>query len=80
MELRPLIYIRILFPLNVLRIDSQNLTKFCIHINIDKILLRIVTSDFLQNFDRVTALDLHQNFISAQYLENKLIDLYAHQY
>ena len=35
--LRPLIDVRISFPFNILRTNGQNLTKFCIHINIDKI-------------------------------------------
>ena len=29
--------VTISFPLNILRTNGQNLTKFCIHINIDKI-------------------------------------------
>ena len=37
---------------------------------------------FLQNFDRVMALDLRQKFVSAQYLQNKFTEchqiLYAH--
>ena len=44
------------------------------HINIDKILLGIVARHFSQNFDGVTALDWQQNFVSAQYLENKLTE------
>ena len=36
-ELRPLIDVRVSFLLNVLRTNGQNLSKFCIHINIDKI-------------------------------------------
>ena len=35
--LRPLIDLKISFPLNILRTKGQNLTKFCIHINIDSI-------------------------------------------
>ena len=37
-ELWPLIDFRISFPLNILRMN-QNLTKFCIHIHINKIQL-----------------------------------------
>ena len=41
-------------------------------------------SYFLQNFDGVVALDIRQNFVSAQYLENQLTEfyqiLYAHQH
>ena len=44
----------------------------------------IVARHFSQNFDGVTALDWRQNFVSAQYLENKLTEsdqiLYAHQH
>ena len=36
-ELQPLIDVRILFVLNILRMNGQNLAKFCIHINIDNI-------------------------------------------
>ena len=36
-ELRPLIDLKILFPLNILRTNGQNLTKLCIHINFDSI-------------------------------------------
>ena len=36
-ELRPFIDVRISFPLNILKMNGQNLTKFCMHINIDKI-------------------------------------------
>ena len=36
-ELRPLIDVRISFPLDILRMNGQNLIKFCIHIKIDKI-------------------------------------------
>ena len=36
-ELWPLIDVRNSFPLNILRTNWQNLTKFCMHINIDKI-------------------------------------------
>ena len=42
MELQPLIDIRNWFLLNILRKDEQNLTKFCIHIIIDKIYISIV--------------------------------------
>ena len=52
-----------------------NLTEFhqilfiCIHIH--KIYVGIVTHHFSHICNRVMALDLHQNFESAQYLENK---------
>ena len=36
-ELQPLIDVRNYFLLNILRMDRQNLTKFCIHIIMDKV-------------------------------------------
>ena len=45
-ELWPLIDVRISFPFNILRMNGQNLTKFCIHINIDKIYVGIVKLHF----------------------------------
>ena len=36
-ELQPIIDVIILFPLNILKMNEQNLTKFCMHINIDNI-------------------------------------------
>ena len=36
-QLLPLIDVRISFPLNILRTNGQNPTKFCMRINIDKI-------------------------------------------
>ena len=36
-ELRPFIDVRILFLLNILKMNGQNLTKLCMHINIDNI-------------------------------------------
>ena len=54
------------------------------HINIEKTKLGIVTHHFLQNFNRVMALDTRQNFVSAQYFENELTEsdqnLYAHKH
>ena len=41
-ELRPLKDVRNWFLLNILRMDGQNLTKFCIHNIIDKIYIDIV--------------------------------------
>ena len=41
-ELQPLIYVRNCLLLNTLRMDGQNLTKFCIHITIDKVWVGIV--------------------------------------
>ena len=61
----------ILFPLNILRNTLKNLTKFCM-CNIDMIYLGIVTHNFWNICNRVTALDLCRNFFAAQYLENYL--------
>ena len=60
-ELQPLIYVRNCFLLNTLRMDGQNLTKFCIHITIDKVWVGIVFF-FLHFCNRATALDLYQNW------------------
>ena len=56
-EVQPLIDFRILFLLNILRMNGLNLTKFCIHIIIDKIYVRIVKHHFSQICKGVTALD-----------------------
>ena len=42
----PLLDIKSSFPLNILRMNGQNVTKFCIHINIDNILVGIVKHNF----------------------------------
>ena len=47
-ELRPLIDVRMLFLLNIFRKNKQTETKFCIHIIIDKINVRIVNLCFSQ--------------------------------
>ena len=49
-----------LFLLNTLRMDGQNLTKFCIHITIDKVWVGIVF--FFHFCNRPTALDLYRNW------------------
>ena len=56
-ELQPLINVRNLFLLNILRMDGQKLTKFCIHIIIDKIYVAIVRRHFSQICKRVSALE-----------------------
>ena len=69
-ELRPLINVSNWFLLNILRMDGQNLTKFCIHIIIDKIYVATVKGHFSQICKGVTALDWCQKLVFAQYLEN----------
>ena len=71
-ELWPLIYAKISFPLNILRTNGQNFTKFYICIHNDKIYIGIVTRHISHICTRVMALDLRKNFVSTQYLENKL--------
>ena len=71
-ELRPLIDVRIMFLLNILKTNRPIKTKFCIHIIIDKIYVVIVNSCFSQICNRVTALDSCQNLGFTQYLENEL--------
>ena len=56
-ELRPLIDVRICFLLNILRMNRQIETKFCIHIIIDKINISLVNLCFSQICNRVTTLD-----------------------
>ena len=56
--------------LNILRMDGQNFTKFCIHIIIDKVYVAIVKRHFAQICNWVTALDWCQKLVFAQYLEN----------
>ena len=56
-ELQPLIDARISFPLNILRTNGQNLTKFCMHIYVDNIYVGIVKRQILQICNRVMALD-----------------------
>ena len=51
--------------------NGQNLTKFCIHIIIDKIYVGIINHHFLQICNRVTAIIFFIIFVSAQYLENQ---------
>ena len=52
----------------------REIMKFYICIYNDKIYVGIVTHNFLHICTRVMALDLLQNFVSAQYLENKWTD------
>ena len=61
-ELQPLINVRNWFLLNILRMDGQNLTTFCIHMIISKIYINIVKHHFSQMLNRVTALDFSQMF------------------
>ena len=63
MELQPLIDVRNIFLLSILRMDGQNLTKFCIHIIIDKIYVGKVKSHFSQICNGVMALDWCQKLV-----------------
>ena len=62
--------------------DGQNLTKFCIHIIIDKIYVGKVKSHFSQICNGVMALDWCQKLVFAQYLDNEYTEfnqiLYIH--
>ena len=51
------------FFFNILRMNGQNLTKFCIHIIIDKIYVGIVNRHFSQICNRFTALAWRQNSV-----------------
>ena len=48
-ELRPLTDVRIKFLLNILKTNRPIMTKFCIHIIIDKIYVVIIKSLFFPN-------------------------------
>ena len=50
--------VTISFPLNILRTNGHNLTKFCIHINIDSIYVGIVKRQISQICNRVSMLGL----------------------
>ena len=58
-----LIGVRIQFLFNIFGMNGQNVTKFCIHIIIDKIYVCSVNRHFSQIYKRVTALDLRQNLV-----------------
>ena len=51
-ELRPLNDVRIQFLFNILKLNGQNLIKFCIHIIIDKIYVGIVNCHFFANLQQ----------------------------
>ena len=61
--------------------NGQSLTKFCIHISIDKIYIGIVKRHFSQICNRVTALDRLQNLFLLNILRmngRNLIKFYMH--
>ena len=70
-ELQPLNDIRILFLLNILRMNEWILTKVYICTDFDNIELGIVKHSFSSIHYRVMALVWFQNFISTQYLEGE---------
>ena len=67
----PLIDVRIQSLFNILRMNGQNLTKFCIQIIIDKIYVVIVNGHFSQICNRVTALAICQNSVFFNILRTK---------
>ena len=69
LELWPLIYSKISFPLNILRTNGQILTKLYITIYTNKIYIGIVSCHFKQFCKRVMALDLCQNYVTTKYPE-----------
>ena len=85
-ELLPFIYVTISFPLDILRKAGQNMTNMTNFVCTSTLTIPSLglLPIFLQNFDGVTALDLRQNFVSAQYLEKGWTEsdqiLYAHQH
>ena len=76
-KLWPLIDVIISFPLNILyflRTNRWNLAKFCIFIYNGETLFGSITHQFSQINNRVIALDWCLIFVSAQYLENQLME------
>ena len=72
-EIRPLIDVRITFLLNILR--TMDMTKLCLHINLDKLYVWIVKLYFSQICRRVTAIDRCQNFVSTPWFEYESTEL-----
>ena len=71
-ELWTLIYVKITFPLNILRaIDRFHTIFIYMHLYWQGIALDYYTSFFSYLYHSY-GLDLRQNLVSAQYLENKL--------
>ena len=72
--------------LSILRMDGQNLTKFCIHIFIDKVYVGKIKRHFSQICNGVMALDWCQKLVFAQYLDNEcrefnqILYIYYHWY
>ena len=58
----------------IYRTNWYNLTKFWICIDIDKIYIGIAKHQFSLIYNRVMALEWCQDFLSAQYLENELME------
>ena len=67
---------RISFPLSIFRTNGQNLTKLYKCIYIDKICVNRIFTCYLLQSNKVMALDWQQNFVSAQYLEDKWIEFH----
>ena len=72
-----MMYVRIWFLLNILRINKQNSTKFCIHIVIDKIYVGILKCLFFAILQQCYGPRLTSEFGFAQYLENELTSVYT---
>ena len=76
-ELWLLIHGRISLPLSIFRTNGQNFTKLYKCIYIDKICVkRVFTCYLVQISNKVMALDWQQNFVSAQYLDDKWIEFH----
>ena len=74
----PLIYVRSLFHLNILRTNGQIMTKLYIAIILTRFKLGLLAVSFFpQICYRVMALDRCQNFISTQYLGK--LGLFMHE-
>ena len=71
------------FPINILRMNKQNLTNFCVHIHIDKIYVGIVTRGFCKfvtEMINVSILFLHSNVrINGQNLNKVCMHIYIEE-
>ena len=85
-DLRPLIDVRNWLVLNILRMDGQNLTIFCIYIFFDKIYVGKIKRHFSQICNGVMVLDWCQKLVFAQYHDNEcrefnqILYIYYHWY
>ena len=66
--------VKILFLLNILRMNGWNLTKFVMCIDFEEILVGIIMHTIAQIYKRVIALDLSKYFVFAHFLQNEWME------